>query len=151
MNVSDIVQSGFLFIWIEKEWLRKIIAITAKWGFKYVENFCWIKKSLNNQFKRDEYTYFNKSKLSLLIFRKGGDVELRHQRNADCIFEYVKEQSPGNDKGKIRKLFFYKSIYILDDVLESKPLFMYHVIETLLPHAVYKSEMNPDNDKLLEL
>lgn len=92
--MSKIVKAGFLFIWLEKEWLQRLVSITASWGFKYVENFCWIKKSINNQINRSEYQYFNKSKLSLLIFRKEGDIELRHQRNPDCVFDYIRPMLP---------------------------------------------------------
>ncbi|KAG0166308.1 hypothetical protein DFQ30_007343 [Apophysomyces sp. BC1015] len=132
LNVPEIVSAGFLFIWLEKEWLQRIVRIASKWGFKYVENFCWIKKNINNQIHRSEYTYFNKSKLSLLIFRKEGDIELRHQRNPDCVFDYVKPLLP-------------------DEVTEKKPAFMYDVIETLLPTAVYHPEKNPNGEGLLEL
>ncbi|KAI8377832.1 uncharacterized protein BYT42DRAFT_571867 [Radiomyces spectabilis] len=132
LNVSEIVDAGFLFIWLEKEWLQRIVNITATWGFKYVENFCWIKKNINNQFHKSPYTYFNKSKLSLLIFRKEGEIELRHQRNPDCVFDFVRPPLP-------------------DEVSEAKPAFMYDVIETLLPNAVYHAEKNPKGEKLLEL
>ncbi|KAI9485429.1 MAG: hypothetical protein EXX96DRAFT_533779 [Benjaminiella poitrasii] len=132
LNVSSIVQSGFLFIWVEKEWIQKLVSITAKWGFKYVENFCWIKKNINNQINKSQYAYFNKSKLSLLIFRKEGDIELRHQRNPDCLFDFIRPKLP-------------------DEITEKKPPFMYKVIETLLPNAVYNVEKNPNGDKLLEL
>ncbi|RCH78100.1 hypothetical protein CU098_001336, partial [Rhizopus stolonifer] len=94
LNVSDIIKAGFLFIWLEKEWTQKVVCITAKWGFKYVENFCWIKKDVNNQIHKSHYRYFNKSKLSLLIFRKEGDIELRHQRNPDCVFDFIRPKLP---------------------------------------------------------
>ncbi|KAI8970296.1 hypothetical protein BDF20DRAFT_890435 [Mycotypha africana] len=132
LNVQDIVQTGFLFIWLEKEWIQKVVSITAKWGFKYVENFCWIKKNINNQISKSPYTYFNKSKLTLLIFRKEGEIELRHQRNPDCIFDFIRPKLP-------------------DEITEKKPPFMYKVIETLLPTAIYNAETNPNGDKLLEL
>lgn len=70
LNVSDVIPAGFLFIWLEKEFLQKVVNIAAGWGFKYVENFCWIKKNINNQIYKGASRYFNKSKLSLLIFRK---------------------------------------------------------------------------------
>ncbi|GAA5816561.1 hypothetical protein MFLAVUS_010091 [Mucor flavus] len=132
LNVSKIVNAGFLFIWLEKEWLQRIVSIVSKWGFKYVENFCWIKKNINNQINRGQYRYFNKSKLSLLIFRKEGEVELRHQRNPDCVFDFIRPKLP-------------------DEVTEKKPPFMYSVIETLLPKANYNSETNPEGEKMLEL
>ncbi|KAI8971127.1 hypothetical protein BDB01DRAFT_854975 [Pilobolus umbonatus] len=132
LDVSSIVKAGFLFIWLEKEWLQRLVNITSKWGYKYVENFCWIKKDINNQINKSQYKYFNKSKLSLLIFRKEGDIELRHQRNPDCVFDYVRPKLP-------------------DEITERKPPFMYGVIETLLPNAVYHPENNPGGTRLLEL
>ncbi|KAG1170992.1 hypothetical protein G6F70_003730 [Rhizopus microsporus] len=132
LNVADIVKTGFLFIWLEKEWIQKVVTITAKWGFKYVENFCWIKKDVNNQIHKSPYRYFNKSKLSLLIFRKEGDIELRHQRNPDCVFDFIRPKLP-------------------DEISEKKPPFMYKVIETLLPTANYHIENNPNGERLLEL
>ncbi|ORX61374.1 hypothetical protein DM01DRAFT_1299285 [Hesseltinella vesiculosa] len=134
LNVSAVVPAGFLFIWIEKEWIRELVRIAKGWGFKYVENFCWIKKHINNQFVRQPFRYFNKSKLTLLIFRKENDntTELRHQRNPDCLFDFVRPRIP-------------------DEVSESKPDFAYHIIETLLPTAVYDPENNPKGERLLEL
>ncbi|KAI7849843.1 hypothetical protein BDC45DRAFT_448089 [Circinella umbellata] len=132
LNISEIVPMGFIFVWIEKEWIQKIVMIAESWGFKYVENFCWIKKNINNQIHKGEYRYFNKSKLSLLIFRKEGDIELRHQRNPDCVFDFIKPMLP-------------------DEISESKPAFMYDVIETMLPTAVYHPEKNPNGKRLLEL
>ncbi|CAO3697952.1 unnamed protein product [Rhizopus stolonifer] len=132
LNVSDIIKAGFLFIWLEKEWTQKVVCITAKWGFKYVENFCWIKKDVNNQIHKSHYRYFNKSKLSLLIFRKEGDIELRHQRNPDCVFDFIRPKLP-------------------DEISEKKPPFMYSVIETLLPNANYHPEKNPGGERLIEL
>ncbi|KAI7864892.1 hypothetical protein BDF14DRAFT_1875753 [Spinellus fusiger] len=132
LNVPNVVSAGFLFVWLEKEWLQRIVNIASSWGFKYVENFCWIKKDINNQIHKSHYKYFNKSKLSLLIFRKEGNVELRHQRNADCVFDFVKPLLP-------------------DEVTEPKPSFVYSVIETLLPNAVYHSDTNAEGRGLLEL
>ncbi|KAI9288732.1 hypothetical protein BC943DRAFT_272814, partial [Umbelopsis sp. AD052] len=132
LDIPSIVPKGFLFIWLEKEWLPDIVRICEKWHFKYVENFCWIKKNLNNQISKKPYTYFNKSKLSLLIFRREGDVELRHQRNPDCVFDFSKPRVPG-------------------ELTELKPRFMYQIIETLLPSSMFHPENNPDGNRLLEL
>ncbi|KAI8067162.1 hypothetical protein BC940DRAFT_333741 [Gongronella butleri] len=134
LNVRDVVPAGFLFIWIEKEWIRELVRLTKTWGFKYVENFCWIKKRINNQIARDPYRYVNKSKLSLLIFRKENDntTDLRHQRNPDCLFDFVQPLDP-------------------DEISEHKPDFIYTVIETLLPTAIYHPDENPHGERLLEL
>lgn len=74
LNIPDVIPCGFLFIWLEKEWLRRIVEIGEQWGFKYVENFCWIKKNINNQIHTSPGTYFRKSKLTLLVFRKASLV-----------------------------------------------------------------------------
>lgn len=131
LNLTVIVPKGFLFIWVEKEYVPDIVQIAEKWRFRYVENFCWIKKNINNQISRETYRYFNKSKLSLLIFRKDGEIELRHQRNPDCVFDFIKPRTP-------------------DMLTEAKPRVLYEIIETLLPQAVF-SEQNNKGDKLLEL
>jgi len=131
LKISPLVKEGFLFIWCEKEHIPKLLEICDKWGFKYVENFAWIKKYVNNRIARQPYTYFNKSKITCFIFRKEGDVELRHQRNPDCEFDYIKPKIPG-------------------ELTEQKPEFIYKVIETLLPQARY-SPTNNKGTRLLEL
>ncbi|KAL1922366.1 uncharacterized protein VTP21DRAFT_9905 [Calcarisporiella thermophila] len=131
INFAELVPCGFLFIWMEKEWTPHVLKAVDKYGFKYVENFCWIWMNIANRIVREPSRYFNKSKLSLIIFRNEGDIELRHQRNPDCTFELVSPPEPG-------------------ELTERKPAFMYDVIETMLPQAVY-SEKNPNGEGLLEL
>jgi N6-adenosine-specific RNA methylase IME4 len=69
INIPSLIKSGFLFIWAEKESIGKILKIAKKWGFRYVENFCWIKKNVNNTIAAQSSTYFKKSKATCLIFR----------------------------------------------------------------------------------
>ncbi|KAG0328691.1 hypothetical protein BG004_002479 [Podila humilis] len=132
LDIKSILPKGFLFVWIEKEFLPDIVKLAEQWEFRYVENFCWIKKNVNNVIAREPSPYFNSSKLSCLIFRKEGDVELRHQRSPDCVFDFIK---PGN----------------VNTLSEEKPKFMYELIETLLPQAVYSEAANPNGDKMMEL
>ncbi|CAG8445242.1 11759_t:CDS:2 [Ambispora leptoticha] len=131
LEIPKILLKGFLFIWAEKEYLPDILQMAESWNFRYVENFCWIKKNINNQFAKLPSRYFNKSKLSLLVFRKEGDIEIRHQRNPDCVFDFIKPCSEGM-------------------LTEQKPPIIYDVIETMLPGAVY-SDQNKKPDRLLEL
>jgi hypothetical protein len=58
-------------------------------------------------------------------------LELRHQRNPDCEFDFIKPKRP-------------------EDLTEQKPEFIYEIIETLLPTALC-DEDNPIPDRLLEL
>ncbi|KAF9979313.1 hypothetical protein BGZ73_000007 [Actinomortierella ambigua] len=131
LNVGAILPKGFLFVWVEKEFLPEMVALAERWECRYVENFCWIKCNVNNEIVRAPSTIFNSSKLTCLIFRKEGEVELRHQRSPDCVFDFVKPTDPG-------------------ELSEEKPKFIYELIETLLPQAVY-SESNPNGEKMIEL
>ncbi|KAF9102862.1 hypothetical protein BGX27_010836 [Mortierella sp. AM989] len=131
LNISTVLPRGFLFVWIEKEFLPALVQMAEKWELRYVENFCWIKKTVNNQISCEKSPYFNSSKLSLLVFRREGDIDIRHQRSPDCVFDFIKPVNP-------------------DELSEQKPLFLYELIETLLPQAVY-SESNPNGDRMLEL
>ena len=60
-----------------------------------------------------------------------GEIELRHQRNPDCVFDFVKPRAEG-------------------ELTCEKPAFIYEVIETLLPQAVFSKD-NASGDGLLEL
>lgn len=131
LKIANLVEQGFLFIWCEKELIPELLRICESWSFKYVENFTWIKKYVNNRIVRQPYTYFNKSKITCFIFRKEGDIELRHQRSPDCEFDFIKPKLP-------------------NELVEQKPEFMYKVIETLLPQARY-SPTNNKGTRLLEL
>lgn len=44
--------------------------MAAKWGFAYVENLTWVKITPNNKLYFEDYKYFTKSKLTLLMFKK---------------------------------------------------------------------------------
>ncbi|KAJ1914967.1 hypothetical protein IWQ60_008613, partial [Tieghemiomyces parasiticus] len=94
LPVGDMTPNGFLFVWVEKELLPDMVYLAARWRFKYVENFCWIKKRVNNQIARQTSTYFRKSKLTLLIFRKEGEIDIRHQRSPDSLFDFIKPTEP---------------------------------------------------------
>mmetsp|Transcript_25139 Transcript_25139/g.35221 ORF Transcript_25139/g.35221 Transcript_25139/m.35221 type:complete len:168 (-) Transcript_25139:27-530(-) len=103
--------------------------MAEKWGFEYVENIVWVKMQANNKLARQDHQYFKKSKSHVFIFRKGEKLELRHQRNPDVIFDFVRTTSSTNE--------------------EEKPEFLYKIIETLLPTACYNEQTK--RGKLLEL
>ncbi|KAI7834852.1 hypothetical protein BX661DRAFT_175648 [Kickxella alabastrina] len=127
-----LVPGAFLFTWCEKELLPDMCEIAEKeWGLKYVENFCWVRQLTNNHIARLPSDYFCRSKVTLMIFRKGGDLEMRHQRSPDSVFDFVKPRMPG-------------------DLNDRKPDFSYTVIETLLPRALCTPEL-PDPDRLVQL
>ncbi|KAI8614480.1 MT-A70-domain-containing protein [Chytriomyces sp. MP71] len=117
IDVPSLITSGFLFIWIEKEFTPSLLKITEKWGFRYVENFVWVKWDKWHRIAAEEGQFFRKSKTTCFIFRKDAeDMELRHQRNPDCEFDFIK---PPEKKALTQK----------------KPEMIYVVIETMLPDA----------------
>ncbi|KAJ1668094.1 hypothetical protein IW140_000739 [Coemansia sp. RSA 1813] len=123
---------SFLFTWCEKELIVDMCEMAENnWGLKYVENFCWVRHQTNNQIQRLPSSYFCRSKVTLLIFRREGDLEIRHQRSPDSMFDFVKPKMPG-------------------DLNDRKPDFAYTAIETLLPRALCTDE-EPEPNRLLQL
>ncbi|KAI9004420.1 MT-A70-domain-containing protein [Hyaloraphidium curvatum] len=133
LDLSPLMRSGFIFIWVEKEMIPHVIRMAEKkWDCRYVENFAWVKKHLNNRIVTEESTYFRRSKLTCLIMRKAGEIEMRHQRSADCEFDFLK---PRHARA----------------LTDEKPVFLYEVIETLLPQAIETAEPAHRRFRLLEL
>lgn len=91
--VNNLCPTGFIFIWAEKEFLASVVKLMDDWGFLYIENLTWVLLHPNNSILKLDYKYTRKSHLTLLIFRKNGegkDIELRHQRNPDVVFDTVR-------------------------------------------------------------
>ena len=100
-----LLPGAFMFTWCEKELLPDMCALAENvWNLKYVENFCWIKQHPNNQMAKEPSRYFRRTKMTLLIFRKAGDIEMRHQRSPDCVFDFIKPDQPR--KYKLLNLWF---------------------------------------------
>jgi hypothetical protein len=135
--LPKVMDDGYLFIWIEREELADVIRAAEKYlSFKYVENLCWIRRDVGNRLMREvpkESALFYKSKMTLLILRRDPNsrCKLRHQRNPDCIFDFV---GPGRmPDGRV-----------------------YDVIETLLdgtklpgPHLMHLWAGNSPTDRLV--
>ena len=88
------MNEGLIFIWVERDLLSDVINYFENIGIKYVENIIWIKLNptfqqskkvyqidlnssnsnnlfnINDMYNDDNYEYFSKSKMTLLIFRK---------------------------------------------------------------------------------
>lgn len=136
--LPTVMKDGYLFIWIEREELADVIRAAEQYlSFKYVENLCWIRRDVGNRLMREppnvNPALFYKSKMTLLILRRdpNNQCKLRHQRNPDCIFDFV---GPGRmPDGRV-----------------------YDVIETLLdgtkmagPHLMHLWAGNSPTDRLV--
>ena len=87
-----VMECGYLFIWVEREDLADVVRAAERYlSFKHVENLCWIRRDLGNRLMREEGLLFNKSKMTLLALRNdpNSKCKLRHQRNPDCIIDFV--------------------------------------------------------------
>lgn len=127
-QIHKILKKGFLFIWVQKETMEDVVDVVCnKWNLKYVENICWVKKRNDNKFVVDEGRFLCTSKQTLLIFRKEGEIELKHQRNPDCVFDFVQKD--------------------YNCLIQKKPEYIYEIIETLLP----ESRCQEKHNMLLEL
>lgn len=139
LSITDeLIPFGFIFIWTEKELIPDILQVAESWKFHYVENICWVRHEINNKISYQDARFFRKSKLTLMVFRKDGDIELRHQRNADVVMDFLKADTETNSNLVIP---------------EEKPSLIYKTIETLLPNANYMKTSNGDiqTGKLLEI
>lgn len=70
LQIGHLLPTGFLFVWMEKELIPYVLQACEAWGFHYVENFCWVRFTVNNKVAREPSTYFNKSHRTLLMLRK---------------------------------------------------------------------------------
>lgn len=118
---SELFPFGLLFIWVEKRLMPSVFALAEGWGLKYVENIVWVRLGPDNGFACEPGPHFNNAKHTLMVFKRDGELDLRHQRNADVIFDFV-APAAGYAPGSART---------------SKPQHVFTTIETLLPRAVY--------------
>lgn len=117
------VPEGFVFVWVEKEYLAEIVLHMERHQFVYVENFVWVKLLPNGEPYRGASPMFAKTKASMLLFRKG-DIVMRHQRSSDTVLEII---PPAYDD------------------FDTKPEAAYEAIEALVPTNEF------DRPRFLEL
>jgi N6-adenosine-specific RNA methylase IME4 len=121
LPLKTIIPYGYMFIFIEKQNICTVIDEMTKRGFDYVENMAWVHQNLNGSFKCEKAKYLGKSHLTLFIFKKENPekkMEIRHQRNPDTIFDFVKPM-----------------------------FFVYHLIETLIPNGRFLELYGEKNKK----
>lgn len=114
-------RESYLFLWVKKTYIADVLRLVERrWKFKYVENLCWVMEMPNHTYVMEESTYIKKSHQTMLIFKKepkkvkGDKMEIRHQRNADVIFDFFDDKHP-----------------------REKPRRIYEYLETLLPEVQF--------------
>jgi hypothetical protein len=124
---------GFVFMWIEKENLSAVCDVMSAKQFVYVENLTWVQQRPNNTIANSNAEHLCRSHRTMLMFRRcvkqfplAKEVELRHQRNADCTLDVTTTTASGR---------------------RAIPSHVYKAMETLLPEFYTAGQPG----KLLEL
>mmetsp|Transcript_44552 Transcript_44552/g.115862 ORF Transcript_44552/g.115862 Transcript_44552/m.115862 type:complete len:369 (-) Transcript_44552:417-1523(-) len=90
LKIENVVTSGLLFIWVEKEYIPDILEI-YKDKFVYVENITWVTLTVGNRAYVEKSTYLGKAKKIVLVLRRTSKqskaFQLKHQRNPDTVFD----------------------------------------------------------------
>ena len=97
-TATEVMKDGLVFIWVEKEYISKLIKCFEAQDFFYVENMCYVmldqnkkedidverQTSIDGSFVLEKSNFLRKSKKTLLIFRRMSNkkatctLELRH-------------------------------------------------------------------------
>lgn len=142
------MKDGLVFIWIEKEYISKLIKCFEAQDFFYVENMCYVmldqnkkeqidrtrETNIDNSFVLEESNFLRKSKKTLLIFRRMSNkkacctLELRHQRTCDVCFDWAMVQDSSKDEAAMSKQlhrslnFSQKKSKEMQNTLNTSPL-----------------------------
>jgi hypothetical protein len=74
LPVPRLCPRGFVFAWAPKQLLSAVVSQLQQWGFCYVENLTWVWTRPNNGAARLPHAFTASSHLTLLIFRREGDL-----------------------------------------------------------------------------
>ena len=131
----SLLPSGMVFLWTLKALFPQVFDLMAELGLHYVENLLWVRMLVNNRPSASDSPFFRSSKSVLMVFRrfaKKENLELRHQRSADVVLDFVPPPASWTS-----------------ECVEPKPMAVHEMIETLLPDAAYKA--NVGRGQLLEV
>ncbi|KXZ44950.1 hypothetical protein GPECTOR_60g727 [Gonium pectorale] len=98
LPIPRLVPRGFVLVWAHKGLLAAVCRQLAAWGYVYVENLTWVHITPANAIAALPGRHFRRSHSTMLMFRKDGegrDIELRHQRNPDVIFDCIRTREDG--------------------------------------------------------
>ena len=170
------MKDGLVFIWVEKEYISRLIKCFEAQDFFYVENMCYVmldqnKKdeidktrhtNINDSFVLEKSTFLRKSKKTLLIFRRMSNrkacctLELRHQRTCDVCFDWAisLDNNQDSDTKNTSQESLSKSAQINRDGIPRTDLYKpnnytYKMIETMLPKSMVDEQKK--HIRLLEL
>jgi mRNA (2'-O-methyladenosine-N6-)-methyltransferase len=111
LPVTRLQKSGLLFLWTINAKYRVSLQLMDDWGYKYVDEIVWVKKTCNNKIAKSHGYWLQHAKETCLVGLKG-DFEVKENNIPDVIFSLRRGQS-------------------------QKPEEIYEMIEKIVPDACY--------------
>jgi len=111
MPIHLLQENGLLFIWTINAKYRMTLQLMEKWGYKYIDEVVWVKKTCNNKIAKSHGYWLQHAKETCLV-GVIGDLEVSSQEIPDVIFSLRRGQS-------------------------QKPEEIYEMIEALVPDGSY--------------
>lgn len=116
LPISKLQDRGLIFIWTINAKFRFTLKLLDKWGYRYVDELVWVKKTSNKKIAKSHGYWLQHAKESCLVGvkvrRRQGDFETAQVDCSDVIFSLRRGQS-------------------------QKPLEVYERIESLVPEGCY--------------
>lgn len=92
LPVNKLQKQGLLFLWTINAKYRVSLQLMDDWGYKYVDEIVWVKKTCNNKIAKSHGYWLQHAKETCLVGIKG-DLKLEDTRTPDVIFSLRRGQS----------------------------------------------------------
>ncbi|CAG9319545.1 unnamed protein product [Blepharisma stoltei] len=111
LPIPKLQNQGLIFIWTINAKYRMSLQLLDCWGYKYVDEVVWVKKTCNNKIAKSHGYWLQHAKETCLVGVKG-DLDMSDKEIPDIIFSLRRGQS-------------------------QKPEEVYQMIEELVPNGSY--------------
>lgn len=125
MAINHIQDHGFLFIWVINAKYSFAFDLLKKWGYEYVDEVAWVKRTVNRRLAKSHGYYLQHAKETCLVGVKRRQIK---NENGDWVPE---------------ELVFNKDVKISDVIFSErrgqsqKPEEIYELIEKMMPNGKY--------------
>ncbi|CAO3653180.1 unnamed protein product [Cunninghamella blakesleeana] len=111
--IEKLQTNGFIFLWVINNKYAKAFELLERWGYTYVDDITWVKRTVNRRMAKGHGYYLQHAKESCLVGKKGDDPPgTRRSIASDVIYSERRGQS-------------------------QKPEELYELIEELVPDGKY--------------
>jgi mRNA m6A methyltransferase catalytic subunit len=111
LPIPKLQKHGLLFLWTINAKYRTSLQLLDDWGYKFVDEIAWVKKTCNNKIAKSHGYWLQHAKETCLVGLKG-NIEINVNTIPDIIFSLRRGQS-------------------------QKPEEIYQMIEQILPNGCY--------------